>query len=226
MLLQTIHDAVVLLGQVLDGSQVMFFAFWEHNDGVMCAERSRAGLSSLQNYQINISLKHQCLGLCLQYSKAEQLAPRQHWLSLFSSLLIGYLLSQIDNQNCLLESDGDRYRNAIGKWGTGCFPAFQGKKYLCSQRPVSAVASAVCFLGNLRRGKAQIAKLDVEDSPKNHCFPMPESTKEAIKKKSGAQSCLVPFPQTHSVTLEGNISLQQKESTGLHNCFSSLQFIA
>lgn len=108
----------MLLSQVLDGSQVTLLDFCEHHGGVMCAERSRAGLCSLQSYQRKISPKHQCSGLCPHYSGAEQLALRQHWLSLFS---------QVDNQNCLPESDGDRYLTAIGKWETGCFPAFWGK---------------------------------------------------------------------------------------------------
>lgn len=80
----------MLLSQVLNGSQVTLLAFWEHHGGVMCAEGSRAGLCYLQSYQTKMSLKHQCSGFCLQYSGAEQLAPREHWLSLFS---------QVDNQN-------------------------------------------------------------------------------------------------------------------------------
>lgn len=84
--------------------------------GYVCWEIA-SGLSSLQSYQTNIS---PCSGLCLQYSGAEQLAPDS----------IAYLSfhRQITRTDCLPESDGDRYLTAIGKWGTGYFPAFWGKK--------------------------------------------------------------------------------------------------
>lgn len=60
---------------------------------------------------------------------------------------------------------------------------FGGKNAHVVKRAMPAAALAVCFLGNLRRCKAQAAKLEVRDSPENHCLPVPESTKEAIKKQ-------------------------------------------
>lgn len=138
--------------------------------GYMCWEVTCRAL--LPQELSKISLKHQCSGLCPQCSGAEQLASRQHWLALFS---------QADKQNWL--SSRVRWRqvpHCHWKVGKRPFPCLLGEINTHVVREQCQQWQYVSWERS-REGKAQVAKLEVKDSLKNHCLSMPESTKKAIK---------------------------------------------